>query len=229
MNAKGIANTALAASALAETLRYTPRQTWRFPILSVLWAIHIVAVLLVARRSPRVPAPGLLGKLGGLLALAGGACALYSAVGEHTREGRGRSEGAEHYPPLSAVLALEEEAVASFDQPPSDGTYSASRHPALLGYAVFLAGLALMTRSLRLMGSAPLWLAAAVGQAALREELLRRAYPWYEGYIHRTPMFVPTAESAQAARGDMRERFGGASLPVEMADMDDMDNEEVDI
>ena len=111
MNAKGIANTALAASALAETFRYTPRQTWRFPILSVLWAIHIVAVLLVARRSPRVPAPGLLGKLGGLLALAGGACALYSAVGEHTREGRGRSEGAEHYPPLSAVLALEEEAV----------------------------------------------------------------------------------------------------------------------
>lgn len=218
MNAKSIANTALAASVLTDALRYTPRQAWRFPVLSALWSIHIAAVLLVAVRSRKMPAPGLLGKLGGLVALGGGALALYSAVGEHTREGRGRSGGAENYPPLSAVLALEEEAVASFDQPPSDGTYSASRHPALLGYAVFLAGLTLMTRSFRLLGSAPLWLAAAVGGAALQEELLRRAYPWYEGYIHRTPMLVPTAESAQAAIGDLQERFGG--LPIS-ADADE--------
>src|SRR5688572_27490493 len=106
MNAKSMANTALGLSAAAETIRYTPRQGWRFPIVAGLWTVHVLSVLLVAMHSRHLPAPGPAGKLGSLLALGGGALALYSAIGEHTREGRGRSEGAEQYPPLSAILAF---------------------------------------------------------------------------------------------------------------------------
>lgn len=221
MNAKSMANTALALSAAAETIRYTSRQGWRFPVVAGLWTVHVLSVLLVATRSRHVPLPGPLGKLGLLLATSGGALALYSALGEHTREGRGRSEGAEQYPPLTAVLAFDEDAIEALDQPPSDGTYTAARHPALLGYAAFLAGLVLMTRSVRLLLALPLWLAAAVGQAALREEVLRRSYEWYEGYIHNTPMLIPTAESAQEALDELKERFGFAGTAIEVAEDED--------
>lgn len=208
MNAKGLATTTLGLGAAAEALRYTPKREMRLPALSGLWTLHIFMVLLVSMRSRRLPAPGILGRLGTLLAVAGGALAFYSAIAEHTSEGRGHEPGAAAYPALSEVLSLDPEPLARVDTPLRDGTYRASRHPALLGYAAFLAGLSLMTGSLRLLMSLPLWIAAAIGQSALREEAIRRDYSWYDDYAKTTPMLIPTKESAKAAIADLRTRFG---------------------
>ena len=208
MNVRGIATATLGLGAAAEALRYTPKRELRLPVLGTLWGLHILTVLLVAMRSRRLPVPGILGRLGMLLALGGGTLAFYSAVVEHTKEGRGHEPGADAYPPLSDVLTMEPEPLARLETPLRDGTYRATRHPAVLGYAAFLLGLALMTRSLRMIVALPLWVAAAVGQSALREEALRRQYSWYDDYAKSTPMLIPTKESAKAAYGDLRARVG---------------------
>ena len=223
MNVRGLAGTTLGLGVAAEALNTQATRDVAVATRIGLWTVHVVAVILVAMRSRRVPVPGILRKLGLLLTLGGGALAVYSALIEHTREGRGKSGSAETYPPLNTLLSFDEDAMAAMDEPPSDGTYLASRHPALLGYAAFLAGLALFTRSIRLVWAAPLWIAAAVGHAALREEAMRRAYPWYEGYAQNTPMLIPTAESAQAAIDDVRERFGIGSPSEESTEADKPD------
>ncbi len=207
MNARGLATATLGLGAAAEALRYTPKRSMRQPLLSAAWALHVLAVLFVASRSPKLPLPPIAGKAGTLLVLGGGALALYSAIGEHSREGRGNDPAAAAYPPLADLLGPDPEQRAALDTPLSDGTYRATRHPALLGYAAFLAGLALTTRSLRLLASLPLWIAAAVGQAALREEALRREHPWYDAYAKDTPMLLPTKEGVRAAMADLRARF----------------------
>lgn len=208
MNARGMATATLGLGVAAEALRYTPKRGMRMPLLGALWAIHVLAAMLVAARSPRLPLPRALRGLGLPLTAAGGALACYSAICEHTREGRGRSSDAAIYPSCESVMGLEPQAMAALDTPLRDGTYRATRHPALLGYTAFLVGLALSTRSLRLVVSLPLWIAAAVGQTALREEAVRRQYPWYDDYARTTPMLVPTKESARAAFVDLRARFG---------------------
>lgn len=228
MNAKGLAGAALGLSAATEGISASSRRDLNVAARAALWTIHILSVILVATRSPRIPIPSRLRQIGLLIATAGGALALYSALGEHTREGRGGSTGAATYPPASALLSFEEDAIAALDEPPSDGTYRASRHPALLGYAGFILGLALFTRSLRLFWAAPLWIAAAVGNAAIREETLRRSYPWYAGYAQDTPMLIPTGESARAALDDLRDRFGaGAGESTSYAAAIDIDADEL--
>lgn len=208
MNMRGMATATLGLGAAAEALRYTPQRSARGAVVAALWAIHVLAALAVATRSPRLPLPKALRRLGMALAGVGGALALYSAIGERTREGRGNDPAAASHPPVAAILSGEPEALSALDTPLRDGTYRATRHPALLGYAAFLLGLALTTRSLRLIVSLPLWVAAAVGQSALREEALRREHPWYGDYAGSTPMLLPTKESARAALDDLRARFG---------------------
>lgn len=207
MNVRGMATATLGLGAAAEALRYTPKRDLRLPLLGAIWGLHVITVLLVAMRSRRVPVPGILGKLGTLLAMAGGALAFYSAIIEHTREGRGHEPDAAAHPALADVLAMEAEQLAELETPLRDGTYRASRHPAVLGYAMFLVGLALMTRSIRVLMSLPLWIAAAIGQSALSEEALRRRYNWYDDYARSTPMLIPTKESAKAAMEDLKSRF----------------------
>ena len=89
MNARGLATTSLGLGAAAEALRYTPKRRARRPLLAAAWAVHVFAAVTVALRSPRLPMPPLTRRLGLLLTLGGGALALYSAVIEHSREGRG--------------------------------------------------------------------------------------------------------------------------------------------
>ncbi len=207
MNVKGVATATLGLGAAAEALRFTPKRALRLPVVGAMWTIHVLAALLVATRSPKLPLPKALRRLGLPLLGAGGALAFYSAVAEHSREGRGASPDAGSFPPLADLLSLDTGALSSIETPLRDGTYRASRHPALIGYSAFLIGLALATRSLRLIVSLPLWLAAAVGQSALREEALRRRYDWYDDYARSTPMLIPTRESVQAASDDLRARF----------------------
>lgn len=209
MNLRSIAATTLGLSVAAEALRYTPQRNRRVPIVGALWGLHLLAALCLAARSRRIPVPKMARRAGMGLMAAGAAAGAYSAAVEHTSEGR-RSGPGDGRPSLRDLAHLTPPMFEALEQPPRDGTYRASRHPALLGYAAFVAGLALVSRSVRLIGSLPLWIAAAAGYAALREETLRRDLDWYDDYAKTTPMLLPTKESARAAYDDLRERFSGS-------------------
>lgn len=207
MNVRSLAATSLGLGAAAEALRYTPQRNRRLPALAFLWAVHVLSALWLAARSPRFIVPRSLRRLGLPLMVIGSALGLYSAVIERTREGRGSEPGEDSRPSLRDLTRPTPETIAALEEPPRDGTYRASRHPALLGYAGFLTGLTLFSGSFRLLISTPLWIAAAVGQATLREEVLRRDHGWYDDYARSTPMLLPTRESARSAFEDLRERF----------------------
>ena len=85
------------------------------------------------------------------------------------------------------------------------GTYALVRHPGVLWYGLFLAGLGLVAPSPLLAIAAPLWLLADIVWVAV-EELwtLPRVFPEYSDYRRETPMLVPTLRSLRACLNTLR-------------------------
>ncbi|MGD9030791.1 MAG: hypothetical protein PVG25_13370 [Anaerolineae bacterium] len=76
------------------------------------------------------------------------------------------------------------------------GTYALVRHPGVLWFGLFLAGLLLVSRSRLLLVAAPVWLTADVLYAWLQDRFLfERMFPGYAEYRQGTPMLIPTRRS----------------------------------
>ena len=80
------------------------------------------------------------------------------------------------------------------------GTYALCRHPGVLWFAGFLAGLFLARGSNWLLVAAPVWVSLDVLLAVLQEKLffVRMFGVSYRAYQRTVPMFVPTLRSALA-------------------------------
>lgn len=76
------------------------------------------------------------------------------------------------------------------------GTYALVRHPGVLWFGLFLAGLLLVSRSRLLLVAAPTWLIMDALYAWIQDRFLfGRMFAGYSEYQDRTPMFIPTRSS----------------------------------
>ncbi|MHB1420441.1 MAG: methyltransferase family protein [Bacillota bacterium] len=78
----------------------------------------------------------------------------------------------------------------------TEGPYALTRHPGVLGYAVMIAGLTMISRSSLLLVGGIIWIAGNVLYVYIQECLIfRRLFPGYENYCRQVPMLVPRVQN----------------------------------
>jgi protein-S-isoprenylcysteine O-methyltransferase Ste14 len=76
------------------------------------------------------------------------------------------------------------------------GTYALTRHPGVLWFGLWMAGLVLVTRGQLLLAAGIVWTLLDAVYVWLQEVFLfRRMFPSYAAYQRTTPMLVPTPQS----------------------------------
>jgi protein-S-isoprenylcysteine O-methyltransferase Ste14 len=76
------------------------------------------------------------------------------------------------------------------------GTYALVRHPGVLWYALFLAGLVLASQRRLTLIAAPLWLVLDILYVWIQERFFFDGmFPGYDRYRQQTPMLIPNRKS----------------------------------
>jgi protein-S-isoprenylcysteine O-methyltransferase Ste14 len=135
-------------------------------------AVVVAGHLLALALSPLLPVSAALRVAGGILATTGLLLLLQSLVFELPRSGA---------PPLLVTT----------------GTYALVRHPGVLWFAVWMAGLAAASGARDLAVAGPLWFAANAAYAWVEDRVTfpKLFGPAYRAYGAEVPMFVPSAAS----------------------------------
>jgi protein-S-isoprenylcysteine O-methyltransferase Ste14 len=139
--------------------------------------LFLLALVVALRQPPLFPAPAWVVAAGILLTLLGMGLAAYSLVIE--------------LPARSTYVAP-----GAPSQLITTGTYALTRHPGVLWFAIFLAGLLIANRSLALFIAAPLWLGLDVLYVWLQDRyFFPKQFPDYGRYREHTPMLIPNRHS----------------------------------
>jgi protein-S-isoprenylcysteine O-methyltransferase Ste14 len=150
-------------------------------------AMVVGAHLLLLLLSPYLPVPAGVRLAGAPVALAGFLLLLQSLIFElpMTRSS-GRPDG-----PRRVV---------------STGTYALVRHPGVLWFALWMAGLAAVSGARDLLFAAPVWVAADAAYAWAEDRFTfpRMFGAAYEAYRRQVPMFLPTRASLVRFRRSFR-------------------------
>jgi len=150
------------------------------PLLIGMVALHLAAFARLARGGPRLPVPGPLRALSGLLFLGGLGGMFYSIFVE--------------IPLRKAWIDR-----GHTDELVTTGTYALVRHPGVLWLTAAIPFGALATRSLFLLLAWPLIALGDVVHVAFQDRfILPRVFGQaYRDYQGRTPFIVPTADSVE--------------------------------
>lgn len=141
--------------------------------------LFFLALYEALRQPPLWPAPAWVTACGAALGLTGAGLAAYSLVIE--------------LPMRRTYLAP-----GATDRLVTTGTYALTRHPGVLWFALFLAGLLLINRSAALLTAAPVWLGLDVLYVWLQDRyIFPKQFPDYGRYQAHTPMLIPTWRSAR--------------------------------
>lgn len=139
------------------------------------------ALVMVCIRSTRFDLPGWVGGVGWGLLLTTSALLVYSLFLE---------------PPFARTY-LHNSPRHSLVQ---TGTYALVRHPAMVWYVLLLIALVLISRSVILLTTLPVWVLLEGLWVILQEQMvLSRLFPDYVQYRQKTPMFIPTWRSTRAS------------------------------
>ena len=161
------------------------------PLMLVMVASHIAAILTLALRSRRFPLPRPLQALFVVLAPLSFAAMLYSLLFE--------------IPLRKAWLER-----GHMDELVTDGTYALARHPGVIWYTCWVLCTALAARSWRLLAAAPVLVAGDVGHVAFQERavLTKEFGDAYREYQRSTPFVVPNRQSLRRFLSGLRRGDG---------------------
>lgn len=140
----------------------------------------VFATLMVCLRSERLALPGWLSSVGWCLLILSVIALTYSLL-------------------VNLPFRRTYVAPGVGDRLVTTGAYALVRHPGVLGYALFLISLVLVTESKLLLIAFPVWMLMEIAYVLIQDKyLFGRMFPGYADYRRNTPMLIPTRKSISA-------------------------------